>query len=380
MATITKVKKADGSTRYRVRVVVGHRPDGTAIQQMRTYATKREAEAEGAKWEADVARGTAGNGAKMLLGAYLAEWLERSARRVRPITLYGYRYLVDHCISPTSMASVPLGKLTPAVVQRWIDAMPHPATARKARSVLTSALGEATRLGLLTMNPVTRTTAPAHTPKVGTAWTADETRRFLEVATSDPYAPFWQLAAYLGLRPSEIAGLRWDALDLDAAAVRVERARPTACGKTFASEDTKSPAGKRTLTLPPALVLRLRAHRTAQKEQRLVMGERWKDQGLVCTTEVGTALDQRAVERRFVRLCAQAETPRIRVYDLRHTATSLMIDAGADLKAASEALGHSNPGITMRVYRHVRADQRDHAIGALAAALDTPPPGVSDTP
>ncbi len=251
MATITKVKKADGSTRYRVRVVVGHRPDGTAIQQMRTYATKRESESEGAKWEADVARGTAGNGARMLLGAYLAEWLERSARRVRPITLYGYRYLVDHYINPTSLASVPLGKLTPAVVQRWIDAMPHPATARKARAVLNSALGEATRLGLLPMNPVTRTTAPAHTPKVGTAWTADETRRFLEVAVGDPYAPFWQLAAYLGLRPSEIAGLRWDALDLDAAAVRVERARPTACGKTFASEDTKSPAGKRTLTLPP---------------------------------------------------------------------------------------------------------------------------------
>ena len=100
MATITKVKKADGTTRYRVRVVVGHRPDGTAIQQMRTYATKREAESEGAKWEADVARGTSGNGARMLLGAYLAEWLERSARRVRPITLHGYRYFVAHYITP----------------------------------------------------------------------------------------------------------------------------------------------------------------------------------------------------------------------------------------------------------------------------------------
>ena len=55
----------------------------------------REAEAEGAKWEADVARGTTGTGAKITLGVYLAEWLQRSARRVRPITLHGYRYLVD---------------------------------------------------------------------------------------------------------------------------------------------------------------------------------------------------------------------------------------------------------------------------------------------
>ncbi len=102
-----------------------------------------------------------------------------------------------------------------------------------------------------------------------------------------------------------------------------------------------------------------------------------------CACESGqraSSRAQRALNRHFEQLCAGAGVSRIHVYDLRHTATSLMIDAGADLKAASEALGHSDPGITMRVYRHVRADQRDHAIGALAAALDTPTPEVSGTP
>ncbi|HEY8286848.1 MAG TPA: hypothetical protein VIJ28_20850 [Chloroflexota bacterium] len=46
-------------------------------------------------------------------------------------------------------------------------------------------------------------------------------------------------------------------------------------------------------------------------------------------------------------MCKQAGVPRIRVYDLRHTTASLMVDAGADLKAASEALRHSDPRITM---------------------------------
>ncbi len=372
MATITKVKKTDGTTRYRVRVVVGHRPDGTALQQMRTYATKREAETEGAKWEADVARGTAGNGAPMLLGAYLTEWLERSARRVRPITLFGYRYIMEHTVMPTPLAGVTLGKLTPATVQRWLDDLPHAATARKARTILGTALGEAERLGLISHNPVPRTTAPAHTQKQGTAWTAEETRRFLVTAGSDLYSPFWHLAAYLGMRPSEVIGLRWDTVDLDAATVRIERARPTVGGKMFDYDDTKSPAGRRTLKLTPGLALRLRTHRTAQKEQRLAMGERWQEHGTVCTTEMGTPLGNRLVNERFVRLCEKAGVPRIRVYDLRHMATSLMIDAGADLKAASEALGHSDPGITMRVYRHVRGDQRDQAISTLAATLDAP--------
>jgi integrase len=283
-----------------------------------------------------------------------------------------YRYLVERCIAPAPLARVPLGKLTPAEVQRWIDKMPHAATARKARTILGIALNEAARLGLVPFNPVERTTPPAHTPKQGTAWSAEDTRRFLTVAASDLYAPFWHLAAYLGLRPSEIAGLRWAAVDLDAATLRVERARPTSGGKMFDSEDTKSPAGKRTLKLSPGLVLRLRTHRTAQKERRLMMGDRLQEHGLMSTSEIGTPLEHRAVQRRFVRLCTAAGVPRIRVYDLRHTATSLMIDAGADLKAASENLGHSDPGITMRVYRHVRADQRDQAMSALAAALDLP--------
>jgi hypothetical protein len=46
-----------------------------------------------------------------------------------------------------------------------------------------------------------------------------------------------------------------------------------------------------------------------------------------------------------------------------------MIDAGADMKAASEALGHSGPRITMAVYRHVRGDQRAQAINLLADCI-----------
>jgi integrase len=372
MATIKKVRNRDGSYSYRVRVVVGRRTNGSAIQEMRTFSTRREAEVEGAKWEADVARGTNTSGAKITVGEYLNEWLERSARRVRPITLASYRYLVQHCITPTPLAAVRLSKLTPTAVQRWVDALPYAATARKARAVLNIALNEATRLGMLAINPVSRTTPPAHTPRQGSAWTADETRRFLTLAQRDLYTPFWHIAAYLGMRPSEIGGLQWDTVELEAGTLRVARARPTVNGKMFDSDKTKSPSGVRTLALPPALVSVLREHRIRQKERRLLLGERWHEHGLVCTSELGTPLDHRAVQRRFHRLREQAGLERIRVYDLRHTATSLMLDAGADLKAASEALGHSDPRITMKVYRHVRADQRAQAINLLAGALDVP--------
>src|SRR5579871_3069484 len=127
MVGIKKVLTKDGETRYRVRVVTGHKPDGTAIREMRTYNTRREAETESAKWEADVARGVTGTGSRLLLGAYLDQWLDRRGRRVRQSTLHSYRAIVAQYMTRAHIAGVPLGKLTPAEVQRWIDAIPHAA-------------------------------------------------------------------------------------------------------------------------------------------------------------------------------------------------------------------------------------------------------------
>ncbi len=369
MAHFSEYKKKDGTTAYRVRVVTGYQKDGKPIQESRSYATKTEAKKAAKAWETQIAQGVSGTTAKTTVGEYLNEWLQRKARSARPITVANYAWLIKHTITDTPLAGTMLSKVTPAQVQRWIDGLPHAATARKARAVLNIGLNEATRLGHITLNPVARTTPPSHVPREGKAWNTDEVHRFLAAADQDSYAPFWQLACYLGMRPSEIAGLKWVSVDLDSGTIRVERARPTVGGKTYESEHTKSPSGTRTLYLPELLIRRLRTHHAHQQTMRSVVDTRWTDTGLVCTTEVGTPIDHRNTQRRFQRLCIQAGVPRIRVYDLRHTATSLMIDAGADLKAASEALGHSDPRITMKVYRHVQSSQRAQALALLAKAI-----------
>lgn len=369
MAHFSEYKKKDGTIVHRVRVVIGYEKDGTPIQESRTFASKTEAKKAAKAWETQIAQGISGATAKATLGDYLSEWLQRKARTARPITVTNYAWLIKHTITGTPLAATTLSKLTPGLVQKWIDGLPRAATARKARAVLSIALNEAARLGHIAVNPVARTTPPAHIPREGKAWSSDDVHRFLAVADQDSYAPFWHLACYLGLRPSEIAGLRWESVDLEKSVLRVERARPTVCGKTFESERTKSPAGMRILFLPVPLTERLRAHLSYQQTMRSLAGVHWSESGLVCTSEVGTPINHRNTQRHFERLVRQAGVPRIRIYDLRHTATSLMIDAGADLKAASEALGHSDPRITMKIYRHVRSDQRAHALTLLAGVI-----------
>jgi len=372
MAHFSEYKKKDGTIVYRVRIVTGYQKDGTPIQESRSFPTKTDAKKAAKAWETEITHGISGATAKTTLGAYLGEWLHRKSRNARPITVTNYTWLINHTIADTPLARTILSKVTPGQVQTWIDGLPRAATARKAHAVLNIALNEATRLGHITLNPVARTTAPSHVPREGKAWTSSEVHRFLTVADQDAYAPYWHLACYLGMRPSEIAGLKWASVDVDGGTVRIERARPTVCGKTFESERTKSPSGTRTLYVPEPLIQRLRAHCVHQQTIRAVADIRWTDSGLVCTTDVGTPIDHRNTQRRFHRLCIQAGVPRIRVYDLRHTATSLMIDAGADLKAASEALGHSDPRLTMKIYRHVQSSQRTQALALLAGAITAP--------
>lgn len=367
MATITKVTTSAGEVRYRVRVVTGHKADGSPIQQMRTFKTSREAEKAARAWETAIDQGITADASKIRLAAYLAEWLARAGKRVRPSTFTDYKYTVEHYLLPR-VGGLSLRDTTPAALQALIDQAPSAYLAAKWRRILHIALEEAVRLNLCPMNAAERTTAPPVPKSRAQAWSTEQARRFLAYAARESYHPYWPIALHSGLRPSEVLALKWPALDLEAGTLSVVEAYPTVAGKHHEGPP-KSDAGHRTIRLDPAVIGLLRAHRVAQKERRLLLGEGWHDHNLVCASEVGTPVELTNISRRFRQLCERAGVPRIRMYDLRHTATSIMIASGADLKAASEVLGHADPSITQRVYQHVNAAQRDRAVSVLASAL-----------
>ena len=66
---------------------------------------------------------------------------------------------------------------------------------------------------------------------------------------------------------------------------------------------------------------------------------------------------------------------RIRFHDLRHTAASLLLDAGVPVKVVSTWLGHANIGITLDVYAHVIPSQEGAASDTMAALIFSIVPG-----
>jgi integrase len=372
MASIKKCTNGDGSISYRVRIVVGHKSDGTPIQGMRSCRTRKDADTLARQWETDRDRGLRGDPGKVRVGEYVQGWMLRSAKRVRPSTLAGYRYLIDRYIMPGLGGSL-LRELTPASLQAWIDTLPTPDTAHRCRRTLHICLEEAVRLNLLALNPADRVTTPPKGASTAAAWSRDSGRRFLAAAANHTYQPYWTLALRLGLRPSELLGLRWAAVNLDAGTVAVAEARATVANRSYKGAP-KSDAGNRVLDMPADLVVHLRAHKARQNAERLALGPVWRGNDLVCCGELGQPIAYRNLTRAFKRVCGVAGVPMIRLYDLRHTAISLMAEAGADIKAISEVAGHANVLITRNIYQHINRAQRAAALGHLAEALgDTQP-------
>lgn len=174
------------------------------------------------------------------------------------------------------------------------------------------------------------------------------------------------------MRPSELRALLWTDIDLAGCTIRVQRARPNVSGQDLGAEKPKSKSGTMTIGIAASLATYLRVPQAAQLERRMLQGPRRQDHGLVCPSTTGTPLGYANVYHRFRLLCAKAGVPVIRLYDLRHSAASIMPEAGADLKATSELMGHSEPGITQKVYQHTSRHQRDGALALLADALEDP--------
>ena len=123
--------------------------------------------------------------------------------------------------------------------------------------------------------------------------------------------------------------------------------------------------------MPDAIARALPAHRVRQLQERLVAGSGWKENGLVFTTTIGTPLEPRSAVIDFKRILEKAKLPQsIRFHDLRHSAASLLLAQGVQLRAIMELLGHSTIALTANTYSHVMpsmmqemADKMDAIIG-----------------
>ncbi len=169
-------------------------------------------------------------------------------------------------------------------------------------------------------------------------------------------------AIMLGLRPGELLGLRWEDVDLDGGVLHVRQtlkvtndpSKPKGERQTLALGPTKTKASRRSLGLPTPVVAALRHHKGRQSAERLAAGPEWaNDLGLVFTTASGRPINPAGLRHYFERWGKAAGIGGDwKPYEMRHTAVSLLSDAGVPIEQIADLAGHTTTRMVETVYRH----------------------------
>lgn len=349
---------------------------GRRVRKCFYAATRREVSDKLVRARRDLQRGLAvDRDERLTLERYLRQWLDEVVRpSVRPSTYLAYELHVRRHLIP-ELGRVPLAKLTPQQVQgmlnRNLAAGLSPRSVHHLRAVLRRALNHALRWDLVARNVAVLVDPPRVPRRDVPIMTPAEARQFLSVARDDRLSALYAVALALGLRQGEALALNWENVDLDAGFLRVRRALQRVNGKpTFV--EPKSQRAIRTIRIPTAILTELRAHRARQLEERLWAGLRWKEQGLVFTTTIGTPLDATNVTHRLHRMLRSAGLADMRFHDLRHGAASLMLAQGVHPRVVADILGHSEVRLTLDVYSHVIPALQDDAADRMERALADP--------
>ncbi|MFJ9734620.1 tyrosine-type recombinase/integrase [Streptomyces sp. NPDC101171] len=393
-----KTERYGTGMRYRARYVG---PDGTEKSKSFPDRQKRLAE----QWLTEIA-------SDMSRGQYIDP---RAAR----VTFRGYaeKWLKTHGIDPASQVVVeqrlrlhafrligsrPLDSFRPEHIRGLVSALESdPAVsggyARNIYGDVRAVLSAAVDDGLLLRNPCSAKSVrpPAVEQRRVVPWLPAQVRA-VRAALPQRYRPMVDIGAGCGLRQGEIVGLAEDALDFDGGTVRVVRQVKLIRGKAvFAPPKCNK---ERDVPLPPSVAEALRAHMDDCKPVEITLPWRKPDGPKVSARLLFTNTASGLVWRSNFNiqewkpalaaagLIAEAgadgkyESAREHgMHALRHFYASLLLDAGESIKAVSEYLGHSDPGLTLRVYAHLMPSSQERTRKAVDRVL-LPAPREPDGP
>lgn len=280
--------------------------------------------------------------AKLTVEEAIDRYIETKSSVLSPSTIRGYNGIKKSRIN--EIKNVSLGDLTQEKIQRWVNALSKrnsPKTVANAHGLISAVLRE------YLPGMVLHTTLPKKVkPDIQIPSEAD-LKAIMKAAKGTKYELPIALAAWLGLRQSEIVGLTWDCVDGDILhvkqAVVVGEEGPVKKG-------TKSYAGKRDLRMP-------------QYIQDLIAAQPRHTDRII-------TISGHAIYSGFLRICEKAGVPQFRFHDLRHANASIMLSIGIPDKYSMKRMGHATNNMLKTTYQHTVKEKEQQFDALIDAEIE----------
>lgn len=402
MAYVRKSTRPDGTIFYRA---VWHTTDlkGRRKQETESFARHADAKAHAGRMEIEVERKGIADPDRQTVAIFFRRWIATLKQRsdLSPRTIGNYRDRFE-AIAPL-IGHIRLDRLTAAHLDEAYagllngegkasgrprkDGTPRKAAAQSkgtvalTHAVVRAGLTQARRWKFIGENVAKDAKAPIvgkrRAGKVRT-FSQAEVAALWQAATDADAAgrsyPNISLAVMLfliaGLRRSELLGLGFDAIDFERGRIHIFRTVIAGLDDNpILQERTKTDESNRWISLPEAVMARLRQQRAFINEQRLAWGREYGDPNLVFPESGGRLMRPDTMTSYMRRLMSAAgikggQQP---THGYRHTMASDLLAGGTDLKSVSMRLGHSDVILTANLYIHPSENEDRAAAEAMAA-------------
>ena len=322
----------------------------------------------------------------MLFADYMLSWLSIIKNSVEEVTYAGYEINIKKRIDPYfRKLKVTLADLTALDIEAFYeycfnDLKVKGSTVQHFHANLHKALKYAVRHDLISANPMEKVDRPKSRKFVGSFYSLEEVDELFKRAKGDPVEFPILMAAFYGLRRSEIMGLRWQSIDFSGNSIMIDHTvvqfRSEGQMKVIPKDRTKNESSCRSLPLVPQFRELLLRMKERQNQCRKLCGSCYIDSGYIYVNDLGIPYKPNFVTQHFKVLLKKNGLRDIRFHDLRHTCASLLLKNGVSMKEIQEWLGHSDYSTTANIYAHLDTTSKNTSASKMTGALSIDP-GIS---
>ena len=343
---------------------------------------KAQARLEELKREHAGAAGLIHNGKREspLFADFLKDWLKITAPTIERTTYQSYESIITARLEPFFRErKLRLCDVEPKHIRELHQSIfadgYNANTVIHYHAVVRKALQYAVKNELISENVADKVDRPKKGKYLATFYSKEELAALFEATRDDSMSVVIQLAAYYGLRRSEVLGIRWSAVDFDRGTIsinhKVTDGKENGEYRIFTEDKLKTKSSFRTLPLIPAVRELLQEQREKQERYRAMFKKSYCREYLdyVCVDEMGKLFRPNYVTDHFKLLLTQNGLRPIRFHDLRHSCASLLLSQGIAMKQIQDWLGHSTFATTADIYFHLDFNSKQESADAIASAF-----------
>ena len=368
----TVTRKGKKYEYWEARYTSGYDPGtGRQIQRSITGKTQKEVSQKLKAATAAIDAGTYQEPSKMTVGQWLDIWTAEYLGGVKPRTVDSYKATVKNHLKP-GLGAVRLDQLEAHTIQAMYNKLElSPKSVKNTHGILHKALQQAVANGYIRFNPADACIIPRVERKELHPLDEAQITAFLEAIKGHRFEFLYKVVLFTGMREGEALGLTWDAVDLSAGQITINKQlqRLRDGSGQYALVSTKNSKG-RCITAAPFVISVLKKVQTQQKLWKLQSAGCWDNpMNLVFTNELGGNLSAQTVYLDFKKVAASIGSPSTRLHDLRHSYAVAAIKSGDDIKTVQSNLGHATAAFTLDVYGHVTEQMKQDSANRMEAFI-----------